>query len=506
MNRRATLYRLKADFGELLAVHERGRDLNEFTRWEGDPVGFCTEVLRAELTDYQEDIAGSVRARPLVVVQSCNAAGKDFIAAHLALWFVYARRGLVLITGPTQRQVREIVMGEVGRAWGRARDLPGELFQSALRLGQSEQAGILAFTSSEASRLTGFHAPRLMVLLTEAQGVEGFAWEAALACATGAEDRILAVGNPLSPSGSFYAASRSDAWHRHQIGAFETPNVQQGREVFPGMMTLQGVARIESEFGKGSGVYQARVLGEFPDQGEEGLFRRSWLEAAVERWAEWRGLHADEMPVVGIDPARFGPDQTVCALRRGRVLVSLHSWGSADLMETVDRIRDVLEEAGVRLPGEWQEYWDYSWVTAGYPPTIRKRREPTYGRVICDEIGVGAGVVDRLRELGFHVIAFNAGSSPSDGGRFANARAEAYWRLREKLEAGELALPPDEKLFDELVATKWRPTPEGKVRIEPKDDLKARLGRSPDRADALVMAVAGEIARKRRRRGGVATA
>jgi len=74
------------------------------------------------------------------------------------------------------------------------------------------------------------------------------------------------------------------------------------------------------------------------------------------------------------------------------------------------------------------------------------------------------------------------------------------------LEAGEIALPADEKLLDEIIATRWRPTPEGKVRIEAKDDLKARLGRSPDRADALVMAVAGEIARKRLPMAGIATA
>ena len=501
---KAALARIGHDLGELLAVHERGRDLTEFTRWEGDPVGFCTEVLRASLTDYQEDIAGSVRDRPLVVVQSCNAAGKDFIAAHLALWFVYSRGGLVLITGPTQRQVREIVMGEVGRAWGRARDLPGELFQSALRLGQSEQSGILAFTSSEANRLTGFHAPRLMVLLTEAHGVESFAWEAALACATGSEDRILSVGNPLSPSGSFYAASRSKAWHRHQISAFDTPNVQQGREVFPGMMTLQGVARIESEFGKGSGIYQARVLGSFPDQGEEGLFRRSWLEMAVERWEEWREGHAEEEPIVAVDPARFGPDLTCCAVRRGPVVERLHAWGRCDLSESVDRIRDVLQEVGVRPWGDWKKVL----VERPWPESPRgvNRRVPPRGRVIVDEVGLGAGVLDRLKELEFQTEGFNGGTRPSDGGRYLNLRAEAYWHLREKLEAGEIALPRDEKLFDELVAIRWRPTPEGKVRIEAKDDLKARLGRSPDKADAVVMAVAADAMRKKRPRVGIATA
>ncbi len=87
-----------------------------------------------------------------------------------------------------------------------------------------------------------------------------------------------------------------------------------------------------------------------------------------------------------------------------------------------------------------------------------------------------------------------------------NRRAAAYWTLRRRLEDGTLALPPDDELFDELLAIRWRPTPEGKVRIEAKDDLKARLGRSPDKADAVVMAVAGDVSRKRLRRGGIATA
>ncbi len=465
MSRRATLHRLKSDFGDLLAVHEQARDLTEFAGYADDPVAFTIDVLQASLTDYQERIAESVRDRPLVVVQSCNAAGKDFIAAHLALWFVYARRGLVLITGPTQRQVREIVMGEVGRAWGRARDLPGELFQSALRLGQVEQAGIIAFTSTEASRLTGFHAPRLMVLLTEAQGVESFAWEAALACATGSQDRILAVGNPLSPSGSFYAACRSDAWHRHQIGAFETPNVQQGREVFPGMMTLQGVARIEGEFGKGSGIYQARVLGEFPDQGEESLLRRSWLEAAAERLERWRKDHAASEPILAVDVGRQGPDATVCAVLRGPVVTRIEAWGGADLMETVDRVRTLAAEEGARPGGDGS------------------------GVIVVDVVGLGAGVADRLVELSYRVVEFNGGTRAWDPQRFANTRAESYWVLRDALEMAALALPPDEELLEELLAQTWTPTAEGRIALPPKETIKGQLGRSPNKADAVTMGV-----------------
>ncbi len=118
------------------------------------------------------------------------------------------------------------------------------------------------------------------------------------------------------------------------------------------------------------------------------------------------------------------------------------------------------------------------------------------GDIVIDEIGIGSGIVDRLRELGFTVKGFNGGSSPKGGvrraARFLNRRAQTFWELRQKLEAGEIALPEDEKLTDELCAIQWKITSAGKIQIEPKDELRGRLGRSPDRADAVAMAFSAQ--------------
>lgn len=492
MGHRTTLRRLGEDLGDLLEKHEKAADLADFDRYADDPLGFVREVLDGEPWAAQETIVEAVREHPLTVVRSCNAAGKDWIAAHLVLWWVYARRGLALLTGPTERQVREIVMGEVARAWSRASDLPGELYTKSLRLGREEQAGILAFTSTQGSRLTGFHAPRMFAILTEAQGVEDFAWEGLLACATGQDDRMLAVGNPLCPSGKFFSTSRSDAWKAIQVSAEEHPNVREGEEVIPGGESEAFVERIVQELGRGSGVYRARVEGEFPDTEDEGLFRRSWLENAADRWEAHRfRREADDVdPIVAVDPARYGPDSTVLVVRRGPRLERMEAWGKASTAETVDRIRGHLKRAGV----EPRYFGNHRKVgRPGVSSRLRayRRQEmwrPGVGDVVVDTVGLGGGIHDRLEELRYETSSFNGGKSPRDGKRFLNARAEAFWELRERLEEGRIALPRDEKLFDELVAIRWKPTAQGRVQIEAKEDLKGRLGRSPDRADAVSMA------------------
>lgn len=468
------LRRLQADVGGLLERHKSARDISEFSRYANDPVGFIREVLGEDtIWTRQIEIAEAVRDEPMVVVRSANSIGKDWLASRLALWFVYCHQGFVLLTGPTERQVREVCMREVARAFSRAEDLPGELYRTSLRLDRADTAGILAFTSTEASRLTGFHAPKVMGVITEAQAVEDFAWEGILSCATGDSDRILAVGNPLAPSGRFYLNSRSANWRAIRISAYDHPNVIEGHSVIPGAVTKQFISRIASEYGPGSGIYKARVLGEFPDESLYGLVRRSWLEEAARKYDS--GTLASQSggarPEIGIDVARYGPDSTVLAIRRGPVLEEIVSWRGKDTAETVDLIKDEAARVGIR------------------PNNGKVKRR---GRLIVDEIGIGAGVCDQLKKSRYAVRGFNAGRRARDHANFFNARAESFWRIRKLLEEGRVAMPHDELLWDELVATEWEVTQDGRVRIEPKEQLAQRLGRSPDRADAVAYAFAFE--------------
>ena len=114
--------------------------------------------------------------------------------------------------------------------------------------------------------------------------------------------------------------------------------------------------------------------------------------------------------------------------------------------------------------------------------------------MLIDEIGVGAGVVDRLRQLGHEVEAVNVGSASGDPNLFLNLRAEIGWRVRERFERGEVAITDDPALVSELAAMRYTYDPRGRIKLEAKDAAKARLGRSPDLADAAMLAMHGSSA------------
>lgn len=226
---------------ELVARHGATSD-EGYSRYADNPVGFIRDVLGAEPWTRQVEIAEAVRDRPLVTVRSCHAAGKDWLAARLALWWVYARHGLVVMTGPTAAQVEEILMRrEVATAF-EAGDLPGELHVRALRPAGGGKAGVLARTATGVHGLTGLHEPRVLFVITEAQDPDlSHAFDAAFACATGADDRIVTLGNPTEPDGRFYRAHRPGSdWHAVKIAAKDVPNVTEGRTVVPGLLAREG--------------------------------------------------------------------------------------------------------------------------------------------------------------------------------------------------------------------------------------------------------------------------
>jgi hypothetical protein len=206
------------------------------------------------------------------------------------------------------------------------------------------------------------------------------------------------------------------------------------------------------------------VLGEFAADDEEGVIPLAWVEAAMARWEDTPD--PGRLTVVGIDVADSGTDDTAFALGGELGVHQLHIYATGDTMQTTGRAVAALGSARDKV------------------------------RAVVDVIGVGAGVAARLREQGYRVDNFNASSGTTTKDRtgafgFLNLRAAAAWGLRERLDpvTGDgMILPRSDRLLAELVAMRWRVTSSGKIQIESKDEIRKRLGRSPDVADAVIMA------------------
>lgn len=166
--------------------------------------------------------------------------------------------------------------------------------------------------------------------------------------------------------------------------------------------------------------------------------------------------------LIGCDPAEYGADRTAIAFRHGR---------------TCYRIEYHEKKGPMEVAGILAQYW--------------KDMQPD--AIFVDKIGIGSGIVDRLKELGVPVIGVNSAARADDPERYANKRAEIWYRLKEWIEDGPNRLPNDVALIADLSAPSYKTASNGARLIESKDDMKKRQMRSPDGADAVAMTFAENV-------------
>ncbi|MFO7325985.1 MAG: hypothetical protein DIU62_009735, partial [Pseudomonadota bacterium] len=250
---------------------------------QSDPVWWVREILGDEPWEKQVEILEAVRDYKRTAVASCHAAGKSWIAARVALWFLYSHPySIVATTAPSFRQVKRVLWQEIRRAHRRARvPLGGRLLQTELQIDDKWYA--FGFSTRDPDRFQGLHEGHVLVIVDEAAGVSPEIWTAIEGVLTGAHTRLLAIGNPTEPSGPFYELFREPGVAKIHISAFDTPNVQAGRILIPGLVDREWVEDKKRRWGESSPMYQSRVLGRFPESGKDTLIPLSWVQAAQER-------------------------------------------------------------------------------------------------------------------------------------------------------------------------------------------------------------------------------
>lgn len=423
-----------------------------------------------------------------VSVVGPHGIGKTFTDANIVFWFAMTREraGIdwkVVTTAGAWRQLQRYLWPEI-KKWGRK--LRDPLWRNALLTTELklDYGQAFAVASDEPANIEGAHADEILYIIDEAKNVPPDTWDAIEGAMASGNAYCLANSTPGKAEGRLYEihARRPGYEDWHVIHVKLEDAIKAGR------INRQWAELRAKQWGINSPMYKNRVLGEFASSDEDGVIPLDHLEAAQDRWEDLKvagELEAWPLDMVAADVAtEEGIDKTIFARRHGFVVPKLDYHPNRDTMSSAGFIKAIVDGAKSR--------------TYKHNP---KRRVPVLA--VIDAIGVGTGVVDRLREQKIKVDAFQAAGKAESTDRtgelhFLNRRAEAWWGLRDLLNPAfgesEVAIPGGDEyasLTGDLIAPKWDHTSSGLIKIEDKEDTQKRLGRSPDEGDAVVMVFNG---------------
>jgi hypothetical protein len=437
-----------------------------------DPV-LWVEKRRGRWTSRQQrQVLESVRDHRYTAVHSAHDLGKSFTAGNLAAWWIDchpAGEAKVVTTAPTGDQVKGIVWQEILRAHDES-GAPGCVMQTEWWIGRF-QAGIGRKPSDyNPAAFQGIHQRYVLVIIDEACGIPKNLFDAADALVTNEHCRVLAIGNPDDSSSHFAEVCKpGSGWNVIHLDGLESPLFTDEQDEVPKdvrdyLLSPAWVDERKLRWGETSPIYQAKVRGLFPTDDPDGVVRAGPA-------ARCRIPTAYALPDARLEPVELGVDvggggdKSVGILRRGR----------RPEVAFVDSHRD----------GE---------VVVGLVMKAIKAHRVT--KVKMDETGFGHFAVSHVQQLirearlDCQVVGVNFSAKALDDELYPNVRSEMWWEIgRMMCERGEWDLSelPDECIAD-LLAPKWSPDARGRTKVEPKDDIRKRLGRSPDFGDALLLA------------------
>ena len=420
--------------------------------------------------------------------------GKTAEAAWLTHYWALIHDGedwKVAQTASAWRQLEKILWPEIHK-WARRLkwDIIGrepynprtELMKQSLRLNTGEAFPI---ASDNPAATEGVHADHLLYIFDEAKIIQPAFWDSVEGALEGRDRpyKFLAISTPGDMSTRFFSIhARRPGYEDWQVRHITIDEV-----VAAGMRSWEWVEQRKKQWGEDSQLFYNHVLGEFKEADEDAIIPLAWVEMACERWDTWQeqisnGGAQGQLTSVGVDIGLGGEggDATIAAYIYNDYKVDkLRSFARGGVhnatMETAGRIKGIIDNRGCD--------------------------------VYVDVINIGAGVVARLHEQGDIytklVHPFNVAQKPPKHARkdktgemiYANKRAAMWWMAREMLDPAtghDIALPRDDLLIGELTTPRIkRIGSDARLYIESKLDIRKRVGRSTDRADAVLQALTG---------------
>lgn len=457
---------------------------------EDGPVLFVREVFGVEPDEWQAEtlrafwraMFGGATERG-ISIRSCHGVGKTAVASWL-VWYmlvcVYPQKSVA--TAPSKGQLEDALVVEIGKWYGRLPEPLQRLFTIKKNRIELTAAPEESFFSARTARdenpeaLQGIHSDHVLLLADEASGVPEKIFEAAVGSMSGHHAVTVLLGNPVRTTGFFFDTHhklKSKWFTMHVTGVPGTAGHYSPR------VSPEFVEQVADTYGRDTNAFRIRALGEFPKSDQDTIIPFELIEGARQRDIV---LLPNLTEIWGLDVARFGDDSNVL-IRRNRLSASprILEWGGVDLMKTAGRVK-----------AEWD----------ALPPSARPQ-------LICvDAIGLGAGVADRLRELGLPVRAINVSENAAVDEKYRNIRTELWFAGRDWLHSRGVALPKRcecgncdsrtnhaEQLAKELALVRFDyMDSSGKIMAEPKKAIKKRGFPSPNFADAFLLTFAAEHA------------
>lgn len=459
-----------------------------------DPVLFASHVLGVELWAREVEMVQTIKSHRRTAIKACHGVGKTFTLAASALWWL-ARypEGIVLTTSSTLRQVRTQLWFEIHRLVERANVPFPKLKTTELKF-RDDNNFALGFSTDHAENFQGFHGRQVLIIADEAPGIEPGIFDAIAGTMAGGRVHTVMAGNPTIPSGPFFDAFTKSRglWKCLSIDAFDSPNLKglKLEEILamdpvdggplddnplPQLVTRRWVYEQYLAWWHGnessSPNWLSRVLARFPDQAQNALFRMKWLERARQRALQNPSADTASGPLVAGVDVGGGEAETVVYVAESNgdcwKIIRMGAWRAED---TRGQVVSFLHEFRARL-----------------------------SLVRVDSIGIGHNFGLHLRDCGFPVELVKVGmpcaTKPHMGEndparRFVNLRACFYQALADAFERDQVQGLIDEETIGQLSGLLYELDSQGRIKIEAKDKARARGVPSPDRADALMLAIA----------------
>lgn len=440
---------------------------NRIPIYQKDPVLFAKEVCNFVPDEWQEKVLNDLAKHDKVSVRSGHGVGKSCVEAIALLWFLSCHKyPKVIATAPTRQQLNDVLWSEIDK-WRAKSPLLCSLLTwtktYVFMKGYEKRWFAVAKTASEPENMQGFHEDNMLVIVDEASGVADEIMEALLATLSGKNNKLLMCANPTRTNGTFYDSHNRDRglYRCHRVSSLDSTRTNK-----------QNIATFMKKYGEHSNVVRVRVFGDFPEQEDDVFLSLPLIEQTVRNEIE-DNTKIDRI-TFGVDVARYGDDETVI----GRIV------GPQYDMPVVRHGQNLMRTVGD--------------VVMLYKETIELY--PEYKGVITinvDDTGLGGGVTDRLEEVKIEqklrrmeIVPVNFASRvPKDGEEnYQNITSYMWAIIKELMISRSIKITDDEELIAQLSVRKYSVTSAGKIMLEPKDKMKERGIKSPDRADALALA------------------